>query len=168
MRRCGDEWIRRGRQCLYSYRSFRSHQRAGLSWDGHGTDLLSDSLAHNSGVPKVILHGHSPTGFDVLSIIKNMDPSDQDLQKSGGIVHLNGSIMAFPGACFLWNVRSLEDLTIESLAPAQMYRPKLEYLFLGSAENIHPSLVQNLRRGLAAESSGLVIETMDLVSTMPS
>ena len=75
------------------------------------------------------------------------------------------SILAFPGACFLWNVRSAEDLTIESLAPAQLYRPKLKYLFVGCAEPIHPSVVQRLREGLGAESSGLVIESMGLVRT---
>ena len=136
-----------------------------FSWDGHGTDLLSESLAHNYGVPKVILHGHSSTGFDVVNLIKNMDPTDSQVQQSRGIVHMAGSILAFPGAAFMWNVRSPDELTLETLAPTQLYRPKLEYLFLGSAQAIHPSVVEKLRQGMAEENSNIVIEPMDLVRT---
>jgi uncharacterized protein len=170
MRRCSGEWIRQ----VGSRISFKPNCRLPVSstfsrlfsWQGHGTDLLSDSLAHSQGgVPKIILHAHGSTGFDVVNMIKNMDPTDQELQKSGGIVHMAGSIIAFPGACFLWNVRSPQDITPESLAPVQLYRPKLEYLFLGSVEPIAPSVIQLLRQGLAAENSGMVIEPMDLVST---
>ena len=148
---------------------FAGHDEASIvrcfSWEGHGTDLLSDSLAHNYGTPKLILQGHSSTGFDIQNSIKNMDPEDQELQKSKGVVHMAGSILAFPGACFMWNVRKPEDLTVESLGIARLHRPKLEYLFIGSAVQIHPSVIEQLRRELAAENSGLVIEPMDLVST---
>jgi uncharacterized protein len=122
-------------------------------------------LAHNAGVPKIILQAHGLSGFDVVNLVKNMDPSDQQLQKSGGIVHMGGSILVFPEACFLWNVRSVEDLSLASLAPVQLYRPKLEYLFLGSDQPITPTQMQQLRQELAVEDSdsGLVMESMDLV-----
>merc|ERR1719343_881216 len=110
----------------------QSGKRHMNSWQGHGTDLLSDSLAHNDGVPKIILHGHSSTGFDVLNMIKNMDQNDENLRQTGGIVHCTGSILVLPSACFLWNVRQPQDLSVDSLAPILLFRPKLEYLFLGS------------------------------------
>jgi uncharacterized protein len=111
----------------------------------------------------VILHGHSSTGFDCNKILKKMDMDDKSLDKSMGIVHLNGSILCFPDACYMWNVRNLKELTIESLSPVELYRPKLEYLFLGSQESIQPSLINEIRDGIAGENNQLVVEPMDLV-----
>ncbi|KAG7367644.1 DUF498/DUF598 domain containing protein [Nitzschia inconspicua] len=144
------------------------------SWQGHGTDLLIDSLAHNDGVPKIILNGHSETGFDVVNMVKNKDPSDETLRSTGGIVHCTGSILVFPGACYLWHVRTPNDLTVESLAPALLYRPALEYLFVGSSQPIPPSVVQAIRVGLNDQASKMrngtanhiVVEPMDLTNAM--
>eukprot|EP00980_Cylindrotheca_fusiformis_P017618 scaffold5517_cov135-Cylindrotheca_fusiformis.AAC.48 len=123
-----------------------------FSWQGHGTDLLSDSLSHNGyGIPKVVLHGHSQTGFDCNKILKKIDMNDKSLDKSMGIVHLNGSILCFPNACYMWNVPNVGDLTIESLSPVTLCRPKLEYLFLGSNETIHPNIVKKIRDAMTAE-----------------
>jgi uncharacterized protein len=135
-----------------------------FSWQGHGTDLLGDSLAYSAGsIPKIVLHGYGTTGVDVVNMIKNKDPSDVALQGSGGIVHMAGSILAFPGGCFLWKVRSPEDLTLESLAPILLYEPKLEYLFLGSIDAIPPATIHNLREGFAAADVAMVVEPMDVV-----
>lgn len=139
------------------------------SWDGHGTDLLGDSLQHSNtyGAPKVILHGHSSTGFDVNRILKKMDEGDKSLDKSAGIVHLSGSILCFPTACYMWNVSSTQELTVESLlSPVVFYRPKLEYLFLGSNKTISPALIKDIRDQLAVENNELVVEPMDLANAM--
>ena len=144
-----------------------------FSWDGHGTDLLSDSLAHNYGVPKIILNGHSDSGFDVVNMVKNKDTTgDEALKATGGIVHCAGSVLAFPGACYLWKVRSIQDLSVESLAPVLLYRPSLEYLFLGSTDPIPPQKVQDIREALQkandafGNSSKIVVEPMDLTNAM--
>lgn len=136
------------------------------SWEGHGTDLLNDSLAHNDGVPKIVLKGHSSSGFDVLNMIKNKDPTDESLQQTGGIVHCAGSIIALPSACFLWKVRDTKDLTVESLAPILLHRPKLEYLFLGSKDPISRELTESIRDELRKEAPGLVVETLDVSNAM--
>ena len=136
------------------------------SWQGHGTDLLSDSLAHNDGVPKIILHGHSSTGFDVLHMIKNMDLDDENLSQTRGIVHCAGSILVLPGACFLWDVRQPQDLTFDSLAPILLYRPKLEYLFLGSNLPINHERIQSIRQQLQRNNPNLVVESLDLLNAM--
>lgn len=149
------------------------------SWQGHGTDLLGDSLAHNYGVPKLILKGHSASGFDIVNMVKNMDLSDDALRKSGGVVHCTGSLLVFPDACYLWSVRSQSELTVESLAATLLYRPSLEYLFIGSAQPISPQLTQTIREGLnaqrqalspisstSARSNNLVVEPMDLTNAM--
>jgi uncharacterized protein len=136
----------------------------GFSWQGHGTDLLNDSLAYSAGgVPKIILHGYGTTGVDVVNMIKNKDPSDMELKESGGVVHMAGSILAFPAGCFLWKVRTPEDLTLKSLAPILLYEPKLEYLFLGSIDSIPPAKIQQLREDLAAAGVVMVVEPMDVV-----
>mmetsp|Transcript_30716 Transcript_30716/g.57504 ORF Transcript_30716/g.57504 Transcript_30716/m.57504 type:complete len:241 (+) Transcript_30716:40-762(+) len=141
-------------------------RKRSFSWQGHGTDLLSDSLAHNYGVPKIILNGHSSSGFDVVNMVKNMDPNDESLKATGGIVHCTGSILAFPGACFLWNVRKPEDLTMESLAPVLLYQPRLEYLFIGCSTSIPPHVIQSIKQELQKENINMVIEPMDLTNAM--
>jgi len=139
-------------------------QRSLSSWDGHGTDLLVDSLAHNEGfAPKLILHGHSSTGFDVSNLLQNLAGSKSPLASSGGKVHMAGSIIALPSACFLWkNVQTPEDITPSALAWVPLQSPKLEYLFLGSKQPILPDQVKILRESLAMEED-LVIESMDVV-----
>ena len=136
------------------------------SWQGHGTDLLGDSLAHNDGVPKIILHGHSSTGFDVLNMIKNMDQEDKTLSQTRGIVHCTGSILALPSACFLWDVNKPNDLTTESLAPVLLYRPQLEYLFLGSDLPIDHERIESIREELRRNNPNLVVESLDLSNAM--
>jgi uncharacterized protein len=137
-----------------------------FSWDGHGTDLLSGSLAHNFGAPKIVLHAHGNSGFDVSNAVKNMDPRDQNILKSKGIVHMAGSIIALPSACYLWNVRHPDEITLDKLAPLRLLRPKLEYFFIGSASTISPSLVAKIRQELTAEHNTVVVEPMDLPNAM--
>lgn len=115
---------------------------------------------------QIILQGHSTTGFDIKKNLKKIDPSDKTLDKSMGIVHLNGSILCFPHACYLWHVNSISDLTAESLAAIELYLPKLEYLLLGSSRTIHPSVVKDIRDSLRHTNSDLVVEPMDLANCL--
>lgn len=169
----------------------RHIRRFSSGWDGHGTDLLNDSLAHSTatgtlriGIPKIILHAHGPSGFDVGNAIKNMDharstsrrsssssvndddndDSIHDYSSSRGIVHFTGSILCFPTACFMWkNVSSPKDITVESLAPFALVEPSMEYLFLGSSVPIPPSLIQSLKQQMGKD---IVLEAMDLHTAM--
>jgi hypothetical protein len=135
-----------------------------FAWQGHGTDLLNDALSYGTGgIPKIVLHGYGATGVDVVNMIKNKDPSDRSLLHSRGIVHMAGSILAFPSACFLWKVRTVADLTIESLAPVLLHTPKMEYLFVGSKTAIPPETIQKLRKDFAAAGVTMVVEPMDMV-----
>ena len=153
-------------KCQRPFPTSSGKRRYMNSWQGHGTDLLGDSLAHNDGVPKVVLHGYSSTGFDVLNMIKNMDQKDKHLSQTRGIVHCTGSILVLPSACFLWNVRQLQDLTADSLAPVLLYRPQLEYLFLGSDLPIHHERIQSIGQELRRNNPNLVVETLDLSNAM--
>jgi uncharacterized protein len=145
---------------LLQFRNFTT------GWDGHGTDLLSDSLAHNFGAPKIVLKAHGRSGFDVANVVRNMDPADQEVRKSKGLVHFHGSILVLPDACFLWDVRHPDEITHGKLAPLRLVRPKLEYLFIGSVSGISPSLTDAIRKELEAEHHGMVVEPMDLANAM--
>lgn len=83
-----------------------------------------------------------------------------------GIVHLNGSILCFPHASYMWNVNTVSDLTPEALAAIDLYLPKLEYLLLGSSRTIHPSVAKNIRDSLRQTNNELVVEPMDLANAM--
>ncbi len=148
------------------YRRVSSSRSFSNGWDGHGTDLLSDSLSHNFGAPKIVLKAHGRSGFDVANVVRNMDAADQEVRKSKGLVHFHGSILVLPDACFLWDVRHAEEITLEKLAPLRLVRPKLEYLFVGSTSGISPSLTDAVRKELEAEHNGMVVEPMDLSNAM--
>ena len=170
-------------QPISSSRHHHRHHiiRTFASWQGHGTDLLSDSLDHQGGgdpLPKIILKAYGTTGIDVVNSVKNMDPNDEELTNSGGVVHYTSSILAFPTSCFLWNVRSAEQLTMESLTPVILYQPSLEYLFIGttSREIIPPYQLKDIKDKLEQQiislhggkknvtgRNNLVVEQMDLV-----
>jgi uncharacterized protein len=166
MRRAGNELLRQSRP--YVLLSRPSTVRHLSNWKGHGTDLLSDSLADSSGgqpVPKIVLTAHGATGYDVLNLVKNMDPTDDSMNETGGVVHMTGSVLAFPSACFLWNVRKPSDLTIESLMPIILHRPALEYLFIGSKHPVPPQTIIQIKQAFVKMGADrIVVEQMDVVS----
>ena len=79
-----------------------------------------------------------------------------------------GSILAFPSACYMWNVRDPQEITMEKLAPLRLFRPKLEYFFIGSSSPISMSIIETLKQELADEHSSIVIEPMNLRNAMGS
>lgn len=123
-------------------------------------------------MPKVILQGYGPTGFDASNILKNLD-SDSDksgggfTQQESGTIHLNGSVLAFPHGCFLWKVESPQEVTLESLAAVLLYRdPKpLEYLFIGcEGDGIPLAELDRIKRAMQAKS--IVVEKLNLANAM--
>ena len=67
------------------------------SWSGRGHDFLGDAFLGGDR-PKVLLESIAPSGFDVSNIIKKVDPNEI---AEHGAIHMTGSILAFPNACFL-------------------------------------------------------------------
>jgi hypothetical protein len=108
-----------------------SCRRHAGGWTGvRGHDITSESLEWGDR-PKVIITGYAASGFDVQNTVKRvvgLDPEEQ--QHQDGTVHYQGSILVFPYGCFLWNVESIHDVTVETLAPVVLHRPKLEYVLL--------------------------------------
>lgn len=127
---------------------------------GKGQDLLGDSLDWGDK-PKIILDGFSSSGFDVVNVIEKLDKEDG--VDESGVVHMTGSVMAFPFGCFLWNVKTIQDVTLESLAPALLHRPQLEYLFIGSNEPMDPEQLYRIKMELR---DSIVVEQLDIGNAM--
>ena len=104
----------------------RTFASSSKGWTERGYDITADSLDWGDR-PKVVIEAYAPTGFDVQNTVKKID----EKETSDGSVHMNGSILAFPFGCFLWKIASAEEVTLESLAPILLHRPKVEYLFIG-------------------------------------
>jgi uncharacterized protein len=134
--------------------------RSFSEWNQRGYDITGDSLTFGDR-PKVIIQGFAPTGFDVLNLVKKVDPKEQ---AQSGSLHLNGSVLAFPFGCFLWNVKAANEVTLESLAPVILYRPNLEYLFLGCNQPINRQELDRIQ--VEFRKQNIVVEQLDLATTV--
>jgi uncharacterized protein len=164
------------------------------------------ALLRTSAPPKIVLHGYGPTGFHVMNALKNVQqspavdgtpgatstaptaPTAQGRSAGAGssagdgILHLNGSVLAFPRACFLWNVREAGHITLASLSPVLLHQKpaKIAYLFIGVNPNsvhgggiattgatdarIRPSF-QHIQNVMYRQHN-VVVEVMDLLNAI--
>lgn len=131
---------------------------------GRGTDLLADSLAHGAR-QKIILESYAPSGVDLKGLIQVGDvPEEGELTGEDKTIHMHGSIVAFPDTCFLWNVKSPEEVNLESLSVVRLYKPTVEYLFIGCDEPLPPKELNNIRKEL--KKKDIVVEQMDIMNAM--
>lgn len=122
-----------------------------------GANLLEDTA--NEERPKIALDAYAPTGFDVSNMIQKVH---EESDSGSGIVHMTGSILAFPRACFLWKIDRAEQVTLESLASVMVHRPKIKYLFLGCNTPIPPQELKRIKTELKSKA-GIVAEQLTLV-----
>lgn len=137
--------------------------RTSSSWTGRGQDFLGDAFTSGQR-PKVLLEAIGPSGFDVSNLIKKIDPNEV---APHGALHMTGSILAFPNACYLWRVDHPSDVTLESLSPVLLYRPQIEFLFVGTNELIDRKHSEQLKKDMK-QKSGIVLEWLPLVSAIDS
>mmetsp|Transcript_38322 Transcript_38322/g.46809 ORF Transcript_38322/g.46809 Transcript_38322/m.46809 type:complete len:188 (-) Transcript_38322:207-770(-) len=122
---------------------------------GRGTDLLADSLAF-SDRPKIVFDGYSEeTGFDVMGMC------DTAIDTA---IHMNGSVLAFPHACYMWKPRNLKEVTVESLAAVTVHDPPVELFFLGCAGVIPPRALNKIKKDF--KKRGIIVEKTDLTNAM--
>ncbi|KAL7567951.1 hypothetical protein ACA910_019661 [Epithemia clementina (nom. ined.)] len=136
---------------------FNYDQQVRWGWNERGYDITYGSLYHSPVRPKVILEGYGPDGFSVSNVVKNVG----DMKKTDGSIFMHGSIMAFPHGCFFWNVESVQDITVDSLAPIALHQPKINILLVGSNtliphRQMYP-IVETMRKkyGISVEKSEL-------------
>jgi uncharacterized protein len=129
-----------------------------------GTDLLADSLSHGPR-RKIVLEGYGPSGIDVRGLIRVGDnPVDGEIPGEDVIVHMNGSIVAFPDMCYLWDVNATHDVTLESLSIVRLYVPVPEYLFIGCDGQVPSAELSKIRKELRRKD--IVVEQMDIMNAM--
>ncbi len=129
-----------------------------------GTDLLADSLAHGPR-RKIVLESYAPSGVDVKGFVQVGDqPDDEDDGKPGDdkVIHMNGSIVAFPDACFFMNIHTPEEVTLESLSVVKLYQPTVEYLFIGCETPVPPSEMNKIKAEFRKRD--VVVEQMDIMN----
>mmetsp|Transcript_12573 Transcript_12573/g.18960 ORF Transcript_12573/g.18960 Transcript_12573/m.18960 type:complete len:287 (+) Transcript_12573:950-1810(+) len=128
-----------------------------------GTDLLADSLAHGPR-RKIVLESYAPSGVDVKGFIQVGEQPDDDDNAPGEdkVVHMNGSIVAFPDACFLMNIHSPEEVTLECLSVVKLYQPTVEYLFIGCEHPVPPSEMNKIKAEFRKKD--VVVEQMDIMN----
>ncbi|EJK47633.1 hypothetical protein THAOC_33630 [Thalassiosira oceanica] len=157
----------------YVTRSFLMHRNANdrggsrrLSMIVRGTDLLEDSLAHGPR-RKIILESYAPSGVDVKGLIQvGASPEDGDIVGEDKIVHMNGSVVAFPDACYLFNATKPSEVTLETLSVVKLYHPTVEYLFIGSDRPIHPRELERINKDF--RKSDIVVQHFDIMNAMGS
>ncbi|KAL7443413.1 hypothetical protein ACHAXM_012074 [Skeletonema potamos] len=128
-----------------------------------GTDLLADSLAHGPR-RKIILESYAPSGVDVKGYVQvgNQPEDDDGSPEEDKVVHMNGSIVAFSDACFLMNIKTPEQVTLESLSVVKLYKPSVEYLFIGCARPVPPSEMNKIKSEFRKKD--VVVEQMDIMN----
>ena len=131
-----------------------------------GTDLLADSLAHGPR-RKIILESYAPSGVDVKGFVQVGDQPDNVDDDDGApgedkVVHMNGSIVAFPDACFFMNIHTPEEVTLESLSVVKLYQPTVEYLFIGCETPVPPSELNKIKSEFRKKD--VVVEQMDIMN----
>lgn len=136
---------------------------------GRGTDLLADSLAFGDR-RKIVLDAYYPTGFDVIGLLDNstggssLSGEDEEERVKSDTLHMNGSIIAFPHSCFLWDVNEPKDVTVESLSLVVLHKPAVEFLFIGSNKPLPPRALNKIRTEF--KPRGIIVEQLDLTNAM--
>ena len=146
---------------INSISSIKRHMSSEIT---RGTDLLADSLAHGPR-RKIILESYAPSGVDVKGFVQIGDQPDDDDDGAPGedkVVHLNGSIVAFPDACFFMNIRTPEEVSLESLSVVKLYQPTVEYLFIGCETPVPPSEMNKIKSEFRKKD--VVVEQMDIMN----
>ncbi|KAL7443910.1 hypothetical protein ACHAXH_007681 [Discostella pseudostelligera] len=143
-----------------------------------GADLLSSGSSATGTHRKIILESYAPSGIDVNGLIcvggdnnnidlttKNENEEYGDLPGMSKIIHMNGSILAFPTMCFLWNVKYPHEVTLDSLAPVRLYTPSIQYLFLGCDTPFPSSAIAKIKKEMKTRHE-IVVESMDVMNAM--
>lgn len=123
--------------------------------------MLGESFL-GGGRPKTLLEAIAPSGFDVSNLIKKI--SEDELAPHGAL-HMMGSILAFPNASFLWKIEDPSQITVESLAPVILHRPKIEFLFIGTAKPMDQKQLSKIKEEMKAKS-GIIVEWLPLSEAM--
>mmetsp|Transcript_20078 Transcript_20078/g.33597 ORF Transcript_20078/g.33597 Transcript_20078/m.33597 type:complete len:218 (-) Transcript_20078:136-789(-) len=121
----------------------------------------SRSIRSAAGAPKGLDIFGDEEGNKKTAIIAYGDRSFQIDDKL-----VRQSVILLPENFLLWNARTVEDITIESLKMLELVYPTLEVLFIGVGERLHRPLDASVTEYF--RTKGIVVEatsTMNAAST---
>lgn len=103
-------------------------------------DILSVGAPREDDAPRLQVRGYGNHCFQVNETL------------------VHGSVLLLPKTFFMWKVKSVEDITIESLSVFQFVYPRLEVLFIGMGARmpgpLDPAIAKHFRsRGIIVEAS---------------
>lgn len=125
------------------------------------------SVSKTGAVQEVPAAAVGPFGSRSAGIFDMTEPADKQLISIRGYgdtsfqvneVQVNQSVLLFRKSFLLWNARTFEDITVDSLALFSLLHPTIEVLFIGCGE-LQPSrlpadLVQHFKaKGIVLEAS---------------
>lgn len=136
--------------------------RRSTGWSpNYGFDLTFND--HKPGsIPKVVIEGYGPQGFEFSNIVKKIDRNDPN---EIGNVNIHGSVLVFPNAVFQWDVTNYKELTMESLAPVALHFPKIRTLYIGCNDIIPFRRLKEIMDGMQKEY-GVSVEKAQLFYTI--
>jgi len=70
--------------------------------------------------------------------------------------HVHGSVVILPHSFFIWEAKTFEDITKESLSLFTMLHPTIEVLFIGCGDVMHKPLDAALTRHF--KQKGIIVE----------
>ena len=104
-------------------------------------DVLSLGAPKEEGAPRLQVRGY---GNDCFQLNETL---------------CHGSVLLFPTTFLMWKVKSIEDITIESLSVFQFVYPRIEVLFLGMGHKmpgpLDPAITKHFK------SHGIIVEASD-------
>jgi len=124
------------------------HVRRGLSTSGgalgKGFDILADDEGSSSQGQRMSIRAFGDHSFQINDVV------------------VNQSVILLPKSFFLWNARTYEDITLESLAVFPILHPTIEVLFIGCGENVPGVLNPEITSFF--KSKGIIVEAQNSVN----
>jgi len=133
----------------------------GNEFDAIGFDILSSVNKGN----KIVFDGCTISGFDVLNVklpSRVIENEEEDIKDK--CVHFNSSILAFSNSCYLWKVKSANEIKMESLMAVIAYDPPIEMLFIGCDTRVPQPIFNTIQKGL--KKYRVIVEQLDLTNAM--
>ena len=136
--------------------------RRSSGWSpNYGFDLTFNNQKPGD-IPKVVIEGYGPQGFEFSNIVKKIDRFDPS---DFGNVTVHGSVLVFPSAVFQWNVTNHKELTMDSLAPVALHFPKIRTLYIGCNDIIPYKRLKQIMDGMQ-DKFGVSVEKAELYYTI--
>jgi len=105
---------------------------------GKGFDILADDVTTGGKGQRTTVRAYGDTSFQINEAL------------------VNQSVILLPHSFLLWNAKTYQDITLDSLAVFASIHPTLEVLFIGCGENLPGRLAPEITNFF--KSKGIIVE----------